>query len=146
MWNYKKFTAVQLETKLSAAKKLVDYAMWLAKLQYDGGRAFAYEHPSRATSWQLDSVSRVKALRGVQAVTFDMCMFGLCSPRSKTPCQKTTTVLTNSLALAKLLEGHKCDKSHAHMRIQGSEGGITLSKWCQKYRPAFCQAVVNSLA
>ena len=139
MWNYKKFTAEQLATKLSAAQTHVDYAMWLAKIQYDGGRDFAYEHPFRATSWQLDSVSRVKALRGVQAVTFDMCMFGLCSPRSKTTCQKTTTVLTNSLALAKLLEGHKRGKSSAHMRIQGSEGGITLSKWCQKYPPVFAR-------
>ena len=44
--------------------------------------------------------------------------------------EKRTKIMANSMHFNEAFRGKLCDRSH-HNLIQGSEGGIRLSAWCQ---------------
>eukprot|EP00973_Karenia_brevis_P030395 4190336-Karenia_brevis.AAC.1 len=97
-----------------------------AMVQHRQGMFFAFEHPASATSWNAPSVIHAQSQAGVHSVTFDQCMLGLRSPSGR-PLRKRTRVLTNSRALVAAFQPCKCDGSHEHLPIQGSEFGVKLS-------------------
>ena len=41
--------------------------------------------------------------------------------------------MTNSMHYVEAFRGNLCDRSHLNQLIQGSEGGVSLSVWCQCY-------------
>ena len=45
--------------------------------------------------------------------------------------RKRTKLMSNSEHFVEAFRGNMCDRSHLHQLIQGSEGGIRLSVWCQ---------------
>eukprot|EP00959_Pyramimonas_sp_CCMP1952_P052495 1097461-Pyramimonas_sp.AAC.1 len=83
------------EALVSEGLMHLHHAVDLALIQYRGGRAFVLEHPDTASSWEDSRVVQLTALPGVQAVSFDMCCFGLTvDPESKLS-RKRTRLLTN---------------------------------------------------
>ena len=145
MWNVQKCDPSVYHERLETAKGMIYYSMDLAKLQHAQGRWFFYEQPHRASSWQLPEVEAVAVLPRVWKSTFDMCCFGMKSPFGKA-VRKRTTVMTNNEILARELRDKFCRVHRRHRTVQGSEGGHSMSKWCQVYPPGFCRAVVRSMA
>ena len=47
--------------------------------------------------------------------------------------RKRTKLMSNSMHFIEAFRGNMCDRSHLHQIIQGSEGGICQSVWCQCY-------------
>ena len=47
--------------------------------------------------------------------------------------RKRTKLMPNSMHFIEAFRGNMCDRSHLHQLIQGSEGGICQSAWCQCY-------------
>ena len=49
------------------------------------------------------------------------------------PVRKRTSIMTNSDSLVAALQTCQCPKNHVHRKIEGSELGHKMSKWCQVY-------------
>ena len=135
--NFKKMDPVVLKKRFEEADCHLTYSMNVAKHQVRSERFFAHEHPHTATSWKRRCVQEVRDMKGVQTVTFDQCTVNLRTPFSNKLIKKRTTLMTNSSAIVKLFQDRQCTCTEAHAVIEGSEGGISLSKWCQKYTPEF---------
>ena len=133
LWNIKRISQCEWAKKWDEGMLSLDHCMQCAKIQIQNGNFFAFEHPSRASSWKQDTVQEVRNLPGVWVQDFDMCMLGLTSPVLNMPMRKRTRVMTNSRVLAALLGNKFCDRKHEHQLIQGQEGGISRAKWAQKY-------------
>ena len=130
------------DRRFQDAHCLLDFAMLVAERQIQRGGFFCHEHPARATSWRRASVQRVAQLPGCQTITFDQCRVGLMTPGGQMPLRKRTTLLTNSTAVVNTFGPLQCNCPRGQGVIQGSEGGIRISTYCQVYTPQF----VNLLA
>ena len=119
----------------------------LMRLQAQGGRKVIFEHPTSELSFKF-----VKQLRefmdsgGFVALDIDQCVFGLVSPRDHIPLKKATLVLANLQELKPCLRGRKCHGGHRHRPIQGSEGGVSLSKHAQIYPESLCKVFAQAIA
>ena len=148
LWNFKHWTQDEIDAKMSEAVTYVDHAMLCAKTQVKHKHYFAFEHPHRSAAWDLESVSEVSSIDGVEIVNFDMCMLGLRSFNG-IPMRKRTRLMTNVPGLANALRCLYCDKcSHGavHQSIQGSEGGVRRSVWSQQYPAGFADLVAREAA
>ena len=121
------------------------HAMECCHCQHRARRFFAFEHPYNASSWEQDVVKNVARLPGVETVIFDQCMLGLVSPVRRIPIRKRTKIMTNNHVLAAALRGIKCDRSHAHQRVEGAEGGVRMSLHAQKYPEALCRIIARAV-
>jgi hypothetical protein len=79
-----------------------------------------------------------------RVVIFDQCMFGLRSKVGQIAMKKSTRFLTNMPQVRKAFHQCRCDKSHIHCSIQGSEGGEKRSVWAQRYPAAMCAELMAS--
>ena len=76
---------------------------------------------------------------------FDQCVFGLRSKGDRIAMKKTARFLTNMPQVRTVFVYlRRCDKSHIHCSIQGSEGGEKRSVWAQRYPAAMCDELVAS--
>lgn len=144
LFNYKRMTKEVFEARMKQAKGYVFHAMQAAVIQHNLKRHWMYEHPWKASSWQLLEVQHVRNMPGVYSVDFDMCSCGMVSPHGK-PVKKRTRILTNSHCLACQLAERQCDRSHEHRPIEGSEGGYSMSTWCQRYPPGLVQLLAEAM-
>ncbi|CAK9085112.1 unnamed protein product, partial [Durusdinium trenchii] len=135
--NFGKMSPEIKAKRFSEAECHLAYSMNVATHQIREERFFAHEHPHRATSWKRRCVVDVQNRPGVQTVSFDQCQVNLRTPVSNKLIKKRTTLMTNSSAIVQLFAPLQCTCSEPHATIEGSEGGILLSKWCQKYTPEF---------
>lgn len=137
--NLGKMDLAMKKCRWSEAHCLLDYSMLVAKRRDSTSRSvfFAHEHPQKATSWKRQSVKDLEEEEDVMKVSFDQCRVNLRTPVSKKPLQKRTRLLTNSAAIVDLFQPLQCACTEEHATIEGSEGGIQLSKWCQVYTPEF---------
>ena len=63
--------------ELEEAKAHMRFCISLYELQVREGRYFLHEHPAGATSWKMPEMVRRMLNAAVDAVTFDMCKFGM---------------------------------------------------------------------
>ena len=143
LWNFKRMSQSQVRLKWDEGMLHLKHAMDCALVQYNKGRFFLFEHPARASSWKQDPVKRIMGLPGVFTVVVDMCMLALKNKLHRTPMQKRTRLMTNSHFLASRFAGHKCDRSHDHAIVQGSEGGVSRAVWAQVYPRPFVDILVD---
>ena len=143
--NFEKMKPELLAEKWVCADSYLDGCMNFAKRQASQGKWFAFEHPLRASSWKRASVQEVMALEGVQTVRFDQCVLGLKSPVKEEPIKKPTTIMSNSQAMIDAFTGVTCRCIVPHKQIQGSEGGIQLSKYCQVYPPPMARKLAEAV-
>jgi hypothetical protein len=62
----------------------------------------------------------------------------------KIAMKKSTRFLTNIAQVRTAFHLRRCDKSHIHCSIQGSEGGEKRSVWAQRYPAAMCEELMAS--
>ena len=99
LWNIKRISQCEWAKKWDEGMLFLDHCMQCTKIQINNGNFFAFEHPSRASSWKCDTVQEVRNLPGVLVQDFDQCMLGLTSPVLNMPMRKRTRVMTNSPVL-----------------------------------------------
>ena len=135
----------EYDKRMAMAQVHIKYAMQLSMEQVTAGRYFGFEHPSGASSGSLPTVLRVAIMPGVERIQFDMCCFGMTAPKSKSLVRKRTTIMTNHAGVKAAVRGKLCNRQHSHFRIQGSNGGVQVSTWCQVYPKRLATAIVQAL-
>ena len=143
MWNYKKMTKAQFQRRKRDADAMVKQAVDSCLLQHANNRLFAFEHPATCSSWAKSALKKASGTKRTYTVCFDQCVLGLRSPRG-TPIKKRTRVWTNSQSLVKLSK-KQCRCTKPHKRIEGSENGWLLSRWCQSYPLGMVKALLNGV-
>ena len=107
------------EEKAKIGAKLLEIGVAIAKYQVRHNNFYVMEHPTYASSWTRKSVIDLLGY----CVIFDQCMVGLMTKFTKMPLKKTTILKTNSRAVLKSFANLRCDNSHCHGVVRGSEGG-----------------------
>ena len=111
IFNYPKMETAEVEAKVAAALQHLRFTVELCLMQHEAGRLFLFEHPASASSWDSEVIQLLSSVNGVHHVKFDFCMLGMTTTdRSgdEVPAKKRTGVLTNSNAVATLLQGAQC--------------------------------------
>ena len=70
-WNYPRMQVEAVKNKLDQGLHHLYFSVLLCLVQYQAGRYFALEQPSRATSLRTEVTQQITSLPGVQAVTFE---------------------------------------------------------------------------
>ncbi len=129
----------------------VDFMVSLYREQIDGGRYFLHEHPSWATSWELQKMEELMATPGVRRIHGDQCQFGLEIRRGEhqgSPLKKPSGFLSNSEHVLKALsrkcqgQGGECSRP-AGGRHQLCSG--IHAKDAAKYPRELCRAVLKGV-
>ena len=144
--NIKKMDPVEVAQRMAVAIEHMDYCIEICFDRSRKGRVFLLEHPSTASSWNLDSViDACQRIPGCRICSFAQCRYGLKSPSGK-PMQKLTKFLTNSVAIAQEFHGKTClckSQGIEHQPIEGTDQGRSLSTWAQVYPKPLVKAVVD---
>ena len=143
--NFQKMQKAALEQKWQEAHLYVDFCMIHALEQWKRGLWFCFEHPAKASPWQRSTVQYVAALPGVVKTEFHQCRLGLKTPVTKEPIKKPTILMSNAPPIAAAFGEMRCNCTVRHRHIEGSEGGIQLSKWCQCYPRELCALLAQSV-
>lgn len=151
MWNVKKMSEpVQLQREHEAVQ-LFEFGMEVGKQQLLSNNGFIHEHPETASSWKRPSVQELIHL-GACKSSFDMCRFGMVSPKTNMPLKKGTTLLSNVSQVQVAFHRKRCvchpifdigGKMVKHRTIQGSDHGVRLSRHAQKYPPILCRTLAR---
>lgn len=135
LWNFKRMHPAKVQAMWRQGMLHLVHSIRCARRQLASDRLFVLEHPARASSWQTEEMKSLAAQPNVHSVVFDQCMTGLVSKVLKKPMRKRTRLLTNSVSVVRAFQGLRCDRSHTHQTIQGSEGGVRRSTHAQCYPP-----------
>ena len=127
--------------RLRWAKVLLRFATKVAKLVMSYGGKFLFEHPLTSKAWQEKFVNDLMMDDQVHLVVADQCMYGLVS-RAQVPQRKPTGFITNAEEIAKEL-GKRCDGSHQHEPVLGSDQGGLRSKQTQIYPEKLVDAILR---
>lgn len=144
--NFKKMDPQDLKRRWRDAMLFIHFTVQVIHYILSVGGFFVFEHPTGASSWRLPSIMKLMGRPGVKVAKFHQCRFGLLSPESKLPIRKSTRFLTNSQKVVDIFDGAFCQCCGPHKVIEGSEGGWSLSKWCEQYPAGLCEALARSLA
>ena len=117
------------EQKYQEGCDLLQFASQCYWDQIERGMFFLHEHPSTASSWNMECIAEVAAHPGVYTVVSDMCRWGM-KVRDEIPedptqpylIKKPTKWMTNCRPLAELLS-LRCEGNHSHVRLEG--GNLT---------------------
>ena len=147
LWNFKRMTPESIRANWEQGMVFLRHSMDCAMAQVRRGAFFLFEHPARASSWRTPEVQRVLGQPGVVVVSFDQCMLGLKSKVHGMPMRKRTKIATNALVLAERFSSPRCrcNRSHVHQTIQGSEGGVRRSVWAQMYPPGMVDLLAQPI-
>jgi len=143
--NWSKMDADYAMERMKNAVELLDFAIWIAKLQMESGRGFVIEHPHNASSWKRPEMQELINDDRTQLLYFDQCMFGLVTKVDEVAIKKPTFFLTNVPQIANRFKDVKCLGLNAHRTCQGIEGGERRSTWAQRYPPALCSEMVAAI-
>ena len=135
------------QRKLAEGEELLDFSMELCALQMTARpkRAFVFEHPQSASSWQRPSVQNILAQPGVRVAHFDDCRFGLTNKMSGMPMKTATTLMTNVDPVFNTFHNVRCLGDHIHQPIRGNEGGIKRSEHAACYPVPMVNALVRAV-
>ncbi len=141
LWNHKKMSPSVVSHRMEDAETLLKFSMKIAAYQHFLNNGFIFEHPAGASSWKHDCVQSVAHRPGIKLLSFHQCRFGLQTPFSERPIKKLTHILTNMASVVCRFDKMYCCCAgrEAHCKIQGSEAGVRLSTWAEKYPPKMCQ-------
>ena len=143
LFNYPRMSAHHVESKLSEGLDHLRFAVELCIRQHNAGRLFLFEHPHNASSWSTKALNILMGEKGVYKVDFDFCMLGMEARGDDgvmRPAKKRTGVVTNSEAVASVLERAQCRNEHEHVHLLGGKAGP-----CQIYPDKFCRLVCEGV-
>ena len=119
--NRDKMDPVEYLKMKEEGRRHLGFACKMYKRQIDAGNYFIHEHPAGASSWNEPNIKQLRNMPGVYCIRADQCAFGLMTPGpdgKPMHAKKPTRFLTNSLAMARMLQ-RLCDKSHKHQQLSG---------------------------
>ena len=144
--NHAKMPAEVVKQRFEYARRHLEFAMKLYKLQAQEGRYFLHEHPESASSWQEKCVRDILKMKGVERVVGDQCRYGLVSKGREGygPARKTIAFMTSPPCIASQLQ-RRCPNRgghyiHQHIRLDGGR-----AKAAQVYPPELCKAICEGL-
>ena len=108
------------------------------------GAYWTIENPKSSFLFKMPSVLSLCRRRGVHAVSFDQCAYGLREGDSELFYVKPTTLIGN---LPKLLSLQRsCPGNHAHQRVEGTVK--IKGKWCGRsvLAGAYPHALASAIA
>ena len=144
--NYARMDPIEVEHRLAAARKHLEFCARLYDIQWRSGRYFLHGHPDEAGSWQEKCIQRLLAKHGVIRTKCDQCMYGLKSKDEKGigPARKRTRFMTNSPCVArrlsKMCPNGRGYEVHRHVRL---ENGRT--KAAQIYPRELCRQICEGI-
>ena len=144
MWNVDKWTPEEYTSRMADAEAMFDYSLDLCEDQHARGRGCVLEHPAPASSWKRDKARRIMAIPGFSRTNFDQCATGLVSP-SNEPMKKRTSLLSNMVSIQDLFSQRQCNCTVPHRTIQGSDQGLRLSTFAQRYPDIMCNVLVQAV-
>lgn len=128
------------------ARKHLEFATTLYKLQIQGGRHLLHEHPQSASSWEETRIREALNMKNVSRVVAGQCQHGLKSsgPDGPGPARKTTGFTTNPPCIALQFQ-RRCPNSqgyqvHKHGQFEG--GRVRAA---QVNPPELCKAVCRGI-
>jgi hypothetical protein len=154
LWNMKKMSEAERRRREHDACLLLDFSMYIGRLQVERGDAFVHEHPARASSWSRSSVVDVLAM-GLRKSKFDMCRFGMVAPGESIPLKKATALMSNIEEVDTIFNNKRCacrpihnvkGKFVKHRVVQGSVDGVRVSVHAQVYPLPMCKALAGAIA
>ena len=76
---------------------MLRFAVELCEIQLHVGKSFVFGHPSNASSWEDESLSKLALAKGVFTSILNMCRYGMTSldKQGEGPVRKTTRILSN---------------------------------------------------
>lgn len=145
MWGRKSMGEETYEKRLREARRLLQFATEIAAFQIANNRFFIFEHPDGASSWAEDCLIAIAEEPQVFVSRFDQCVYGLKSPYTEEPIRKRTRLLSNMPEVHQIFHGSFCQCDVPHRRIEGSEGGVQLSSYCETYPPDMVNALLSGI-
>ena len=91
----------------------------VARPVLDAGGSVTFEWPRWCDGWKQPEVQLMIKVLKLTPVNIDGCAVGV-SAEDSSPIMKPWRILVSSEHVGKALEGHLCDRSHAHARCEGS--------------------------
>ena len=82
---------------------------------------------------------------GVFLSRFDQCRFGLRCPYTQEPIRKRTRLVHNIPEVDAIFNNQFCLCEEPHRQIQGAEGGIQISSFCETYPPQMVDALLSGV-
>ena len=146
LWNFGKMDPQKEIDMKNEGMIHLRHSIECAQRQVLRGRRFCLEHPSGASSWTEPDMLALLALPDVRTLTFDQCMVGLVTMVNQEPVRKRTKFATNCPHVYANFHQLKCDKSHSHCVLQGSEGGVKRTAFAQCYPPPMVNLLLKSAA
>ena len=142
-WNKNRLSD-EWKEKMMEAKEQIKFVVDLYKEQVKNGRWFLHEHPTGASSWDLEEIQKLQEELGVQVVTADQCMYGLKTWRKKggkkdVAARKRTKFMTNAKAIAMELN-QRCRGEHEHQPLVDGR-----AKEAAQYPEPLCEAICRGL-
>ena len=140
-WNWRNMKPDKVQEVMCKAIAHLSFAVAMCEEQHRAGRLFMFEHPARATSWNLDVLNDLRHLPGVISVLSDMCAHGLKSTDKLGTAlvKKTTRFITNSQSVATAV-GVRCSKTHRHVVLVDGK-----AKAAGIYPQGLCEAVCRGV-
>ena len=127
--------------RLQEAKRLLRFGVEIALQICQDGGAFVFEHPLTSMAWGEREVQRLISLEQVILVKGDQCMYGLQDINGKF-YRKPTGWLTNVKEIATQLN-QRCDHSHEHEHVLGSNSAGSRSLQAQHYPADIVQGILR---
>ena len=84
---------------------MLRFSVELCLIQNRSGRAFVFEHPSTASSWEDACLRDIVSTSGIVTSLLDMCRYGMTAvdKQGEGPVRKTTRIATNVYEIADAL-------------------------------------------
>ena len=123
--NHARMDPSVVKGRFAYARRHLEFAMKLYKLQIQEGRYFLHEHPESASSWDERCVREVLGMKGVNKVIADQCRYGMRSKdkNGEGPARTSIGFMINSPCIAMQLQ-RRCPNRggyniHKHVLLQG---------------------------
>ena len=140
-WN----AARRYMSKLKEARKLLRFAALVCWECHRLGLTFLFEQPRTARSWLEQPIRQLLRDPDIELVHGDQCMMGLRFITSGHAVKKPTSFLGNNPTVLKALEV-KCDGSHIHEEVLGSDSRGPRSRQAQEYPQGLVDRVLRAYA
>ena len=100
--NHARMPTEVVRQRFEHARRHLEFATKLYKIQAQEGRYFLHEHLESVSSWQERCVQEVLNIKGVKKVMGDQCRYGLTAKGNNGPgpARKATGFMTNSPCIA----------------------------------------------
>ena len=127
--------------RLRFARKLLRFSAKVAEKVMSYGGQFVLEHPLTSTAWLENELQQLMADDRVILVACDQCMFDLRSTSGNLH-KKPTGFITTSPEIATELD-QRCDRSHQHEQVIGSNQTGNRAKRAQVYPRPLVDAILR---